>query len=310
MALLLCGPYATVQAATCTAIANGNWASGSTWSCGRAPAAGDVLVIPQGRTVTVTTNINYSGSLMRIRVYGALFFNGGGAKISLPCNSIVEVMTPSAQISGNSGGNSQTIKICNTTYWSASAGPVSGYSAWPVGSTLPVELIGFEGESTNGPVQLTWATATELNCDRYRILRSSDNDVWTIAGELNGAGTSQQIVTYRFQDIPERSGLYYYQLLQFDSDGSENDLGTIAVQLRTEEAIICYPSPSSGPVHVMVSAPGGVLELFDRKGMLLDTYSALQRNTDIDLSGHADGMYVLRYTDQGRVMHQRVSIQH
>jgi len=89
-----------------------------------------------------------------------LFFDGGGSKLSFPCGSIVEIMSSSASISGNNSGNSQSIKICGTTFWQVSNGTQTGYLAWPPNSTLPVELIGFTGEGKGGTAELRWATAT------------------------------------------------------------------------------------------------------------------------------------------------------
>lgn len=73
-----------LRADICTSQGNGNWASASTWDCGHAPAAGDMMIIAAGHTVNVTANITYTGAAMRIRIYGTLNFNGGGSKLSLP----------------------------------------------------------------------------------------------------------------------------------------------------------------------------------------------------------------------------------
>ena len=52
---LLLIPAPGASAATCTAAANGAWASPATWSCGApgVPGASDAVVIPAGKTVTV-----------------------------------------------------------------------------------------------------------------------------------------------------------------------------------------------------------------------------------------------------------------
>jgi hypothetical protein len=133
------------EARTCTSTDNGDWAAAGTWSCGSAPAAGDTIIIQAGHTVTVNAQYTYTGTRMRVKVYGTLFFNGGGSKLNFPCGSTVEVMTPSATVTGNNSGSSQTIRICGSTFWAVSNGPVNGYTAWPNGSTLPVELLFFRG---------------------------------------------------------------------------------------------------------------------------------------------------------------------
>ena len=85
--ILALGLVAQAQARICTAVASGNWSTASTWSCGTVPTAGDTLIIPASRQVTINANIPYSGSHMAVIVYGTWRFDGGGAKITMPCGS-------------------------------------------------------------------------------------------------------------------------------------------------------------------------------------------------------------------------------
>jgi len=58
--------------ATHTAVANGNWTSGATWSAGTVPGAGAKVYIPAGRIVTY--NANSAASVQWVRVNGKLAF--------------------------------------------------------------------------------------------------------------------------------------------------------------------------------------------------------------------------------------------
>src|SRR5687768_5262874 len=73
-----------VQGANCNSNGNGNWAASGTWTCGTVPDNGDEIEIAVNSTVTINTNITYSGSPMHVKVYGIWSFNGPGAKISMP----------------------------------------------------------------------------------------------------------------------------------------------------------------------------------------------------------------------------------
>jgi hypothetical protein len=71
--LLLCFSFIS-QAATITAIADGNWADGTTWDSGVAPTNADDVIIPSGITVT-GTSIS-SANFISLTVSGTLDISG------------------------------------------------------------------------------------------------------------------------------------------------------------------------------------------------------------------------------------------
>lgn len=265
--LLLCLLSVPALAATRTAVANNDWTLAATWG-GGAPAAGDVLIIPADREVRITNNLSYSGAPMRVRVFGTLRFVGGGAKIALPCGSIIELMTNTSRILGNTSGNSQTIKICNTTYWSASDGPQSGYLAWPINATLPVELIHLDATNEGNNVAISWATATEHRSAGFTVQRS-DGDSWSTLDEVPAAGTSLARVDYRYIDVPPNAGTWYYRLFQDDLDGTRHALGLVAVVTGTALEFHCWPVPADRYLHVRCDDAPITLTLRDAAGRSL-----------------------------------------
>jgi len=79
---------AVSHAATITAIAtSGDWTSNSTWDLNRIPLDNDVIVIPAGKTVNITTVLNYN--TIYISIDGVLKFTGG--KITMSTSSTVYV---------------------------------------------------------------------------------------------------------------------------------------------------------------------------------------------------------------------------
>ena len=58
---------AFAHASTKTAIAtSGDWTSNSTWDLNRSPLDGDVVVIPVGKTVAISTVLSYNTLYIRI----------------------------------------------------------------------------------------------------------------------------------------------------------------------------------------------------------------------------------------------------
>ena len=212
------------DAVICTSITSGNWNQPATWSCGHVPQGGDSVIVQAGHTVSVTQNHVYSGLPLHIWIYGTWYFSGGGSKITLPCGSYVEIMPPMGQLlpNSNSGGHSETVRICNATYWYFDQGPQLGYQIWPY-PTLPAELISFRGRAVDDRVFLTWATATEYNSDRFELFRSRDGSDRELVAVVAAQGFSSMFTQYHEIDEPGASGLWYYSLEEVDLDGQRFD---------------------------------------------------------------------------------------
>ncbi|MBL7950953.1 MAG: T9SS type A sorting domain-containing protein [Flavobacteriales bacterium] len=294
--ILLAFSLHQARAATCSASDNGNWETSNNWSCGSVPVSGDWVIIPAGITVSITSNLIYSGSALRIRIYGTLSFVGGGAKLSLPCGSIVELMSSSAQITGTGSGSSQTLKICGTTYWQASSGTRSGPIVWPTNATLPVELILFKANAENGSVDLVWSTASESNSSHFELSRSTDLSQFTTIAIREAAGHSTSRRNYTHTDESPFMGTTYYRLLQYDLDATVHDQGIVSVHRDPEMEIRCYPSPASSSC-LLQGAELSDLTVRDEAGRIIThvPYSADSRM--LDVSGWPNGVYFITVDD-------------
>jgi hypothetical protein len=300
---------AEVAATTRIALGNGDWTAPGTWSGGVPPQAGDLIIIPASAQVNVTSNNSYSGAAMRIQVYGALRFVGNGSKISMPCGSILEVMTPAAVVFGNGAGSSQTIRICGVTYWSVSDGPESGYSAWPVNATLPVELLAFTGTYLDSKVYLAWSTATESNSAHFEVQRSADARTFTPLTTVTAAGWSVVRIGYTANDDPPTPGTWYYRLVQHDLDGAVHELPAIAVRTGPAPGFTCAPVPASDHITITAGMPGTLI-VSDINGNTLLEQALVQEQSTIGIAELPNGAYVLRVVHGDRSDAQRVLIAH
>lgn len=102
---------------------------------------------------------------------------------------------------------------------------MTGFSTFTIsgssgsGSALPIELIYFNATPNQKLVDLTWATASELNNDFFTVERSQDGNTWEVVATVNGQGTTTQRTDYSDVDSRPFSGLSYYRLKQTDYDG-------------------------------------------------------------------------------------------
>jgi hypothetical protein len=166
-------------------------------------------------------------------------------------------------------------------------------------AALPVELVHFTALATNHVVELTWATASELNNSHFEVLRSFDGKNWENIGFVAGNGTTQQYKLYQFTDN-NSSNENYYQLKQVDFNG-QYEFSPIRMVKRsnTKNKIAVYPNPSAGLVNITFTdddQPFSKISVVDITGKIMvsqeyDPNKHNPTNTQIDLSMLKDGLY-------------------
>jgi hypothetical protein len=207
-----------------TAIIDGNWNSSATWDLHRAPTDNDSVVIPSGKTVTLTS-MEQDNNLY-ITVSGVLYMNGG--KLKLDISSDVIVFAGGTITS--TGSSSEKIWIGNVEKWRGSdanvIGPMyanqntgNGFVPFAQGISLPVKFIGFNVARQNNNVLIDWATAQEINSSYYDIQRSENGNDWTSITTVSAAGTTSSTHTYSYTDRNATAKLLYYRIRQVDIDG-------------------------------------------------------------------------------------------
>jgi hypothetical protein len=109
---------------------------------------------------------------------------------------------------------------------------------------VPVELTSFTANASEGLVELSWTTATELNNQGFEIQRNSGNDYQTV-GFIDGHGTTTQAQEYSFTDVVT-PGSYSYRLKQIDLDGSFEYSDVLEVDVTVPDVFALeqnYPNP-------------------------------------------------------------------
>lgn len=135
---------------------------------------------------------------------------------------------------------------------------ISGFSQFGIAVTddvLPVSLINFTAKCYQGRVSVHWATVSESENDYFSIERSQDGISWEIAGSVDGAGNSNQLRNYAFEDYEAFSGQSYYRLRQTDFNGVFEYFGPVAVDCESNQqgpTVSIYPNPFSSEVFLEI----------------------------------------------------------
>lgn len=138
---------------------------------------------------------------------------------------------------------------------------------------LPVSLTNLSATPQTNNIRLTWQTTSESNNRGFEVQRSVDGVQWTAIGFVNGAGNSNALVNYNYNDINLAPSRYYYRLRQVDMDGRFKFTTIVFVTLNGKASGYSlqqnYPNPfnKNTMIQYSISEVGFVkLTLFDING--------------------------------------------
>ncbi len=164
-------------------------------------------------------------------------------------------------------------------------------------SFLPVEIVSLGAKRVSADVEISWTTASELNCDYYRVDRSYDGNSWEEVGEIDGNGTSISTINYKMIDVrPGLNQAIYYRLHQFDYNGTESVYGPVSVDGLEATSLNLYPNPAQDQVTLNASSnmlPAQVFVL-DATGRIVKDATVENQHQILDLNGLTSGMYTVR----------------
>jgi len=161
----------------------------------------------------------------------------------------------------------------------------------------PLRAFGIDKEAL-----LTWATASEINHDRFeveRVLMGANSLIGDFEpiGAVNSHGNSVELNRYQYTDQTPANGTNCYRLRSLDLDGSFEYSNIACVRFDQPGKVSVFPNPSRGSLEIVVEQPEGLVAvmLFDVTGRrLLSKNTGLDGRLTLDLAHLPDGVYVLR----------------
>lgn len=170
-------------------------------------------------------------------------------------------------------------------------------STAPVNTPLPIHLISFDGVVKGDHHQLTWQTATEVNNDRFEVMRSGDGIHFEKIGAVYGAGNSQSTLRYDFEDASPLDGINYYRLKQIGQDGSFEYSKVLALDHAKHARYQLYPNPVQYALSVQTPSDGFDYQIVNAFGQVVQTGSGSNQRS-ILVADLATGIYALRIDNQ------------
>ncbi len=162
---------------------------------------------------------------------------------------------------------------------------------------LPVALKSFKATARRNKVQLDWQTSSETNNDYFQVERtiSYSQLTWEPLGTIPGAGISNDLLDYSYQDLNPYPGTAYYRLKQVDFDGrfAYSSIESVVMDLSKDP----YPNPATDhliiPLAEISHSPADI-RLFDISAKEILVPQLQDRSKiKLDLRNLAEGTYIL-----------------
>ncbi len=155
---------------------------------------------------------------------------------------------------------------------------------------LPIELVDFYALKNDNGIELIWKTASEINNDYFTIERASSMLDFEILGTVKGAGSSESLLDYKFNDDDPLSN-NYYRLKQTDFDGKYEYSKVIQVVFEKENEWIVYPNPTAvNNVNLLVRNNKGKTSINVK---IIDLYGKLVYNQNLEAEAQSTFSYQL-----------------
>lgn len=174
--------------------------------------------------------------------------------------------------------------------------------------TLPVELVFFTAQKQEKTVALTWETSSEINCDKFVVMRSKEGGEFQPIGTVQGSGNSTSPRNYGLIDEDPFIGDNYYMLYQYDYDGhlNKSDMRLVNFDNGTDFNV----ASANGQMMIFYNnlSEDAYFEIFAVDGRLLKQVYVPNVNGSISFEMPAQKQYIVRlisanHIDVKKVIH-------
>lgn len=209
---------------------------------------------------------------------------------------------------GTVNATNNTATINNGNYWG------DLYAMDNNMDRLPVELLSFTGQATDNSVMLKWSTASEVNNSYFSVERSNDGLNFKEITVVQGAGTTNSLKNYSFEDKYPIKGRLYYRLKQVDFNGQFDYSPVVSVQVDIDQrpfSMSLFPNPALPSEVVMLkikhyelNGSTAFIKIVNQMGLeVWSSEKSIQKGEPIQLPSLPRGTYLVHvFTNQQKLI--------
>ena len=152
-------------------------------------------------------------------------------------------------------------------------------------------------------VQLDWQTATELNNDYFDVEWSTDGINFEQIGQVQGAGTTNDVQFYEFLHHNPVIGENYYRLRQVDFDERFEYSNTVQITISevtqsNNQIINVFPNPTINFITIEDASIGEIAQIFGVNGQLIEEFQIQASSIQFPVSRLPSGVYFIKIGDE------------
>jgi hypothetical protein len=217
----------------------------------------------------------------------------------------------------NTAANTTTLQIAQD----ASTWTEDMYPVWTLvdnSDPLPIELTRFVGTCVNGDVEIRWTTWTETENDFFTVERSNNGTDWEVVDVVEGAGNSNEPISYTVKDENAYGGTSYYRLKDTDFAGKSSYSEVIAVTCGVDgndfDFVNAYDIDQTDIVVEFTAAENEdfVITIYDGSGKLILDHSGVaydgMNKVRLDVRDVARGIYIINLSNTNKRFSKRVML--
>lgn len=165
------------------------------------------------------------------------------------------------------------------------------------GGPNPVSLISFDATREAQTAVLTWATAEEINSDRFEVEHSLNGKNWQMIGKVAAGGNSSDKQWYSFTDVNPANGANLYRLRMVDRDGTFDYSRVKSLEFDISIETALYPNPVAERLLLKTDDLAKIsrVQLFNAVGIAV-IQSDRVTSAGLDVRNLPAGLYVVKVT--------------
>jgi len=167
---------------------------------------------------------------------------------------------------------------------------------------LPVELVDFSGKRIDRNIELTWSTSSESNNDFFELHRSVDAVNYDLINTIDGAGNSNNLLQYIYDDITAKVDVVnYYKIKQVDFDGNFQWYGPISVEPgEKDHSFNVFPNPAITTIQITNMDLIDQYYIYNSTGAMVQ--SGKMENGQINVDELPTGTYYISIADNNKTI--------
>ncbi|HTN45642.1 MAG TPA: GEVED domain-containing protein [Flavipsychrobacter sp.] len=303
-------------------ISNGLWFAGTTSGatqsiagCDATNPANDVWYTfttgPNSGSVVVEANTNTTGTDVVMET-----FSGACGTLTTLTATSAGTSTSFTCIDGPAAGlETATYSVAaNTTYKVRVYGFVpttpGAFLIRVSGAPLAIKLDKISATNVGKANRVEWNTLSEERGDKFELQRSIDGKTFATISEREANGTPSR---YTYMDNNPFGGINYYRLMMKDASGTKTYSATVSATVSTGGfSVDAFPNPVTNNLTVKVNGVQGSdasVQVTDVTGKTVKTAKMSGNTANINMSGLANGIYLIKYADADHTQTIRVTKQ-